>query len=258
MRPVSVVGVGLWTTGTASPEAWLADQYDPETIRPTCAILNPRIGRYTSLVTRISVEVATQACVGGGAGLRNVATVFGSANGELLIAFELLDMIERDGVASPARFMNSVHNTASGHVSISAGNTGFSTALAAGGRTFAMCLLEAWAWLEEHGGSIVVVVADEPLPEHLESLGQYDALGVAFHLAAEPLPAKAMGRLSGLARRDPIESSGNIAERLAKNPSAAALPLVEAVLRKRSGLVPVEIGGEAWSVELNLPAEATA
>ena len=94
-------------------------------------------------------------------------TVFGSAYGEILIAFEQLDMIEREGVPSPARFKNSVHNTASGHVSIATGNTGFTTALAAGPATFAMCLLEAWVWLETHGGSVIVSVADEPLPDHL-------------------------------------------------------------------------------------------
>ena len=251
-------GIGLWSTGVGSPEAWLANRHEPETTRPACAILNPRIGRFTSLVTRISVEVATQACATTGVGLREVSTVFGSAHGEIQIAFEILDMIESEGVASPARFMNSVHNTASGHVSISTGNTAFSTALAAGTRTFAMCLLEAWAWLETRGGSIVVVVADEPLPEHLAGMGRYDALGVAFHLTTEPVPAEAMGSLSDLARRDPLELPDSIPNRLAQNPSAAALCLVEAVLRERPGVVPVEIGGEAWSVELSFPREVAA
>lgn len=258
MRPISIVGIGLWSPGYGSPEAWLADRYDPDTDRPPCAILDARIGRYTSLVTRISVEVATQACAGSQDCLRQVATLFGSAYGEVQIAFELLDMIALEGVASPARFMNSVHNTASGHVSISAGNTNFSSTLASGTRTFAMCLLEAWAWLETDGRSIVVVVADEPLPEHLESVGRYDALGVAFHLASEPSPAETMGSLSGLVRSGSSTSPAGVPDRVAQNPSAAALFLVEAVLNGRPGVVPVEIGGEAWSVEFGLPREATA
>lgn len=258
MKPISVVGIGLWAPGQGSPEAWLANRHELETTRPACAILNPRIGRFTSLMTRVSVEVASQACAGSRVGLREVPTLFGSAHGEIQIAFELLDMIELDGVPSPARFMNSVHNAASGHVSISAGNTLFSTALAAGTRTFAMCLLEAWAWLETAGGSIVVVVADEPLPDHLAGAGHYDALGVAFHLATEPLPAKTMGSLSSLSRRSPTESPGSIPDRLAGNPCAAALCLVEAVLRERPGVVPVEIGGEGWSIELGIPEEAAA
>ena len=61
MRPVHVAGIGLWTPGYPSPRAWLEGRHDPAAVRPTCALLDSRIGRYTSLVTRMAVEAMEQA-----------------------------------------------------------------------------------------------------------------------------------------------------------------------------------------------------
>lgn len=258
MRPAHVAGIGLWTPGYASAEAWFQEQHDPAVTRPACALLESRIGRHTSLVTRMAVNALEQAATHGGAELKTVATIFGSAFGEIRTAFEQMDMIEREGVPSPARFKNSVHNTASGHVSIATGNMGFSTSLAAGEATFAMCLLEAFAWLEVHGGAVIVAVADEPLPDHLASLGRYDPLGLAVHITAEPLAGGGLGQLSDLRRRRREISSVSVPERLANNPSVAGLPLVEAVIRNRSGTVPVELRGEGWSVKFQAGGGAAA
>ena len=162
-------------------------------------------------------------------------------------------MIEADGVPSPARFKNSVHNTASGHVSISTGNMGFTTALAAGGATFAMCLVEAWAWLESKGGSIIVAVADERLPEHLTRIASYEPIGAAFHLCSEEPGGGSRGRLSEIERRGTRSPSVEIPGSLAQNPSSAALPLIEALMRGTTGTVPVERDGEGWCVRLDSP-----
>jgi len=214
-------------------------------------MLGSRNGRYTSLMTRMAIAALEQAGAQSGATLSEVPTVFGSANGEIQTAFDQLDKIERESVPSPARFKNSVHNTASGHVAIATGNTGFSTALAAGRATFAMCLLEAWAWLELHGSSIIVSVADESLPDHLSIAGRYDPLGIALHLGALPPAAGALGRLSGLQPRGQLSTPASVIPgELSTNPCAAGLLLVEALLQGRAGTVPVELGGEGWSVEL--------
>ncbi len=257
MKPIFVTGLGFWAPGIPDAEALSAGREDPSVTRPPCDILNPRIGRYCSLVTRMAVEAFTQAGRQAGADLSRVASVFGSTYGEIQIAFEQLEMIRQEGVPSPARFKNSVHNTASGHVSIAAGNTGFSTAIAAGGATFAMALLEAWAWLEAWGGAVIVCVADEPVPEFLTDDAPYQALGAAFHLCAEPATL-ALGRMSGLRRselRQP-EAAAAATGRWAGNPSAAALPLFEALLAGRAGTVPLEPGETAWCADLEAPSEA--
>ena len=257
MRSVWVTGVGLWAPGFPTAEAWLARHEDPSVVRPTCDILNPRIGRYCSLVTRMAIETFTQAGRRARADLSEVASVFGSAYGEIRIAFEQLEMIRLEGVPSPARFKNSVHNTASGHVSIATGNTGFSTALAAGQATFAMSLLESWVWLETHGGEVIACVADESPPEYLTAAAPYQPLGVAFALCSEP-GATALGRLSAIRRGEGHGGADRIPERWAGNPCAAALLLVEAILHERSGIVPLEPGKKAWCADLEIETEVSS
>ncbi len=258
MNPLHVLGVGFWSPGYASPGAWLEQSHDPAAIRPACEMLSPRIGRYTSQVTRMAVEALAQAARQSEVDLRKVPTVFGSANGEIQIAFQQLDMIEQDGVPSPARFKNSVHNTASGHVSIAAGNMAFSTALAAGGATFAMCLLEAWAWLQARPGEVIVSVADESLPEHLSSVGQYDSMGIAFCLSSGPSAGKNLGCIADLGRSQEPVPMPVIPKRLACNPMAAGIALMEAVHHGRSGIVPVQVGGEGWRVDFRAGAEGSS
>lgn len=249
MKPVHVTGVGLWTTGYPSAAAWVAQHPNPASTQPAPSLLRSRIGRYTSLVTRMAVEALEQAAAQGGASLPDVATVFGSAYGEIRTAFEQLDMIEREGVPSPARFKNSVHNTASGHVSIATGNMGFSTALAAGRTTFAMCLLEAFAWLNAQSGDLIVAVADEPLPEHLGDLGRYEALGAAFLLSSR-LPEKSLGQLSNV-RNECAGPPPRLPDDLVKNPCAVAVLLVDAVLRRRGGPIPIALGADGWSADFH-------
>lgn len=255
MRPVFVAGVGLWIPGFPTPAAWIEDRYDPVATDPPSVLLQSRLGRFTSLVTRMAVSVVEQAAARSGVDLSRVPTVFGSAYGEIRTAFEQLDMIEREGVVSPARFKNSVHNTASGHLAIATGNMKFSTALAAGRATFAMCLLEAWAWLELRREPVMVAVADEALPDHLSGVGRYEPLGIALYLCAQPPAAGALGRLSGLSRRDCDPQETNIPDSLRGNPCASGLLLVKAIFHGRRGTVPVELGDCGFSVHLDFVQE---
>ena len=253
MKQVFVIAVGLWAPGFPSPEAWVGQRPDSSVVRPTCKMLRTRIGRYASPLARLAVAAIEQVGERSGADLERIPSVFGSAYGEIRIAFDQLDMIEREGVPSPARFKNSVHNAASGHFSIATRNTCFSTAIAAGHATFAMCLLEAWAWLDVHRGAVLVAIMDESLPDHLTAFGSYEPLGLAFLLAADPPEREALGRLGGLGCRPRRLEPATIPERWVENPCSPGLPLVEALVRKRDGVVPVDRGG-GWSVELQAGA----
>ena len=75
-------------------------------------------------------------------------------------------------------------------------------------------------------------------------------MGIASCQPAGARAAGGLGELSDLRRRGREFPPAAIPECLAKNPCAAGLPLVEAVLRRRSGTVAVELGGEGWSVEV--------
>ncbi len=256
MRPAHVTGLGLWMPGLPSVAHFAEDREVPAASRPSCEALPARAKRGTSLVTCMAIDVASQAASQAGASLDRVAMVFGSALGEVQTAIDQMAMVEsEDGLLSPTRFKNSVHNTASGLLSIASQNRGFSTAIAAGSETVAMCLLEAMALLEAEGGQVVVALADEPVPEpFVDESRRYDALALSFCLAAEPAAAGVLGTLEAFGRRR-FEGEVEVPERVARNPIAAGIPLLRAVLAGASGRVPLELGArEPYCVTLRAEA----
>jgi len=248
VKEAAILGVGFWSAGYGSAAAWLEDRRDASVIRPKPRILDSRIGRYTSLVTRMAIETLLQAADQGGVDLSTAATVFGSARGEVQTAFEQLDMIEEVGFPSPSKFKNSVHNTAGGHLAIACGNMGFSTSLAAGDRTFAMCLLEALCWLDMNAGPVIVSVADESLPPHLQSAGRYTSLSVAFAMTRSE--GGGLAKIKDLRRASAAGEPPQLPSELAANPSAIALHLMQAVLKRRWGVVPLEPMPAGWCVDV--------
>jgi hypothetical protein len=234
MKPIHVVGMGLWAPGFANVAAWREGRLDPKTIKPTCSLIDARLKRGTSLFANMLGEVVEQAAKEAALDLRTVATVYGSSLGEIETMVVLLRMlVEEEGKLSPVRFKNSVHNAASGLVSIATSNTAFTTAIAAGDRTFEMSLLEAWAYLEVHGGHVIVAVSDDRPPEPLRDLGDHDALAVALALSSDP--AGSRGRLLKIKTQD-----GLSAPRQA-NPASAALALLSAVVERRGGAVSISL-----------------
>ncbi len=201
MRPIRVLGQGLWSPPYATVEAWRDHLEHPvdsphHGSRPPCAMVSSRLGRATSMVTRILVEVASQATERAGIRADEVCTVFGSTHGEIHTALAQMEMMhDANGMLSPARFKNSVHNTANGIFSIAAGNRARSTALAgSSGELFAMCLMEAWTLLHtREATAVVLAIAEETLPLPLSELtaeseladSAADAFGVGLLLAAD-------------------------------------------------------------------------
>ncbi|MEM9072990.1 MAG: beta-ketoacyl synthase chain length factor [Myxococcota bacterium] len=190
MKRMFIEGRGLWTPGFATPDAWLDGEADETVVKPLVDIVASRMKRATSLMTRTAVEIVTQAGREAEWELDSFATAFGSTHGEIQIAVEQMVMMqEGSGVVSPARFKNSVHNTAAGLFSIAAKNKGFTTAIAAGPHTFAMSLLEAWGLLATgEVDRIVVSVTEETLPEPIASFSDHLALGAAVALTRERTP----------------------------------------------------------------------
>jgi hypothetical protein len=74
--------------------------------------------------------------------------------------------------------------------SIGQGNMAFSTALAAGPRSFEAGMLEALALLEERGGDAVVSCADDAIPMPLGALDAREALAVGIALSTDRTHAR--------------------------------------------------------------------
>jgi hypothetical protein len=244
--PAQVAGFALWTPRHATWGALRDDVASPAALRPACAGVPPSLLRGASAVTCAALDALRQAAAAGGADLREAATVFGSTLGEIQTAVALSAMIRREGVPSPLRFKNSVHNAAAGLASIAHGHTGFSTSLSAGGDLLGCCLAEALGWLDERGGDVLVVLAEEEIPAPLPGYGRYPALAVALHLRAGEGPVT----LRDLAL-DPSAPEAESVPGYEGCPAASAIPLLRAIDARRAGTLGLSVGpAPRWRVRL--------
>jgi hypothetical protein len=255
-----VHGVGVWTPGYPNGRSWIEDAPGRTDPLPPCSLANPRLLRGTSMLTRLFVEAAAGAGTDAGWDLSTAATVFGSAFGETQIALAQFEMMRSgDGLVSPHRFKNSVHNTGAGVFSIAAKNHGFTTALAGGWETTANVLMESYGLLASGHEHVIACIADEPLPANFSrDTKPFVGVGVAFALARTPAGPPRYGALSELrVRADSAESPEPVAleDALARNPAAPALVLARAVAaatgRAERQAVPLCHRGDVrWTVQV--------
>jgi len=195
----AVMGVGAWLPGVPDVRALMNGTRRDDADAPPPR-LPVRMRRRTSLLIRMVAEVAAQASEQAGVSLGAMPIVVGSAYGELGTTMEMLHELFVERGVSPFRFHNSVHNTASGYLSIAHENRCPATSLAAGWQTAAMALLEAKTLLEDRGGDVLVVVADETLPAALTSAVATPVSGAVILRA---LPRDAGDTAAGASSVDP-------------------------------------------------------
>jgi hypothetical protein len=185
-------GVGMWTPAYADFDAWVAaglpdDLHvaSADAAPPPALLLHPRLRRRTSTLTRATVTAVEAALAGSGVAIDQVRFVLVSSFGEIETTVELLAQLgEPGGPVSPTKFHNSVHNTATGYLSIASGNNRESTALAGGPHNLEIGLLEALAGLAETGEDVVLLFAEELLPRPFERSDADPTFAVALHLKA--------------------------------------------------------------------------
>lgn len=243
-----MIGEGLWAPGFRDAGAWLRGEPDPAVASAPAELLPAALRRRASALSRMVAEVASAAAAGSGADLGRVSIVLGSAFGELGAAVEMIRSFrDGEGMPSPTRFHNSVHNTAVAYASMAAGNHGLATAVAAGDDTAGAALLEALGVLEERGGEVLLALADEAVPPPLAPLRPFAPGAVALVLSAAPGPS-ARARLSGLRRG--TAPAVRMPEGFAAHPCAGGFALVAAASARRAGPVPLGAAGEGWIVDL--------
>jgi len=277
----AVMGVGAWLPGFPDARAFVngARRDNADAPPPRLPV---RMRRRTSLLIRMVAEVAAQASEQAGISLGAIPIVVASAYGELGTTMEMLHELSVDRGVSPFRFHNSVHNTASGYLSIAHENRCPATSLAAGRQTAAMALLEARTLLEDRGGDILVVVADETLPEALTSTVATPVSGAMILRALAPgeggplrpatgaaSGARALAWLGDL-RQEPAAGGAAPVERVPPadpdaGPGRAFLRLVSAALtagaRPDGPSVRIDLtggGARPWSVAVGPPSPPTA
>jgi Beta-ketoacyl synthase, N-terminal domain len=263
-QQLAIAGLGLWFPGCPSTASWISGVRDPAALKPRGLALDRVNRRRASLVGRALADVAAEAMEQARADPATISTVIGSSLGEAATMIGLLEQMWRLRTPmSPAAFTMSVHNAASGLISISNGNRGFTTSLAADDDTPAAALLEAAGLVAATGGPVLVACADEVAPVDLVPDDQrFDLLAAAVVLAPAAATATAtvnahVGSPSCRAwirlvlGGEPDVPPAELAPELARHPQAGLFDLVAAVLRGASGLVRLDRGGgSGWCAEI--------
>ncbi|HXU02073.1 MAG TPA: beta-ketoacyl synthase chain length factor [Polyangia bacterium] len=246
-----VLGMGLWMPGFPDVASWLSGQAVAGADAPNAP---PTQRRRSSLLVNMVSDVAAQASAQAGIPLSRLRVVVGSAFGELATLVEMLEERERDGLLSPLRFQNSVHNAAAGQLSIAHKNKTPAMSLAAGNDTAAMVLLEALTLLALGGDEVLAVVADEALPQSIRPGHVTGAVSAALVLGATGAATNGarppLAVLEDLTQTTP--ASGSVARpQEVDGPSAAILPLIDALGRGGSGRIAVSPAEDpCWSIEV--------
>jgi hypothetical protein len=254
--PLSVLGLGLWLQGFSSTAAWRGGVRDPAATKPLGLALDRVNRRRASQLGRALADVGAQAMAQAAVDPATVPTVIGSSIGEASTMISLLDQMWRLRVPmSPAGFTMSVHNAASGLISITNGNRGFSTSVAADNDTPAGALFEAVGLVHSFDGPVVVACGDEAPPADLvpADVG-YELLAVAIVVAPAAHPGPVLARLRLVPGGDATVAPAVVPEPLARNPQVGLLDLVVAVLGGASGRVRLDRGsGAGWCAEVESP-----
>lgn len=120
--------------------------------------------RRSSLGVKEALEVALDCLAQSKENLTIDYTVFASQHGETNRVQSLLKQIAQKELLSPMDFSQSVHNTASGLLSLSQGIKSNINSIAGGKDTFFMAIIEALTYLQLNPHSqVLLVIYDEPL-----------------------------------------------------------------------------------------------
>jgi len=257
-RPVAVVGAGAYVAGFGSLDAWAQAAASDDVPAPDASIIPARQRRRASVLSRAAADAYASALGASGFDGAEVASVFGSALGESETMIELLDQMWGDApMLSPMKFAMSVHNAASGLVSIATGNRGFTTSLGADFDTPAMALMEAIGWVLSEDRPVIVCCGDEAPPEHLVPGGAgWALLTAAVTLApVEQAPPDAPRLVDLDIRAGTLAPFGDVPG-LVRNPCVGLLDLVTGLSRGDTGVMPLDRGsgrGYAISIEAAQP-----
>ncbi|MCB9506409.1 MAG: beta-ketoacyl synthase chain length factor [Myxococcales bacterium] len=254
MNTVALIGAGLYLPDAPSLAAWTSGSATPAA--PTGAIIEPRSRRRASPITKALADAFAEALAASGADPALVATVFGSAVGEVSTMVGLLDTMWCQGELSPMAFATSVHNAAAGVVSISTANRAYTTSIGADFDTPAAALIEALGLVATSGGVAIVTCGDEAVPERLVDPADGWELAAASVAIAAVDAAPMAPRLTIRPRRDSDELAASLCDSAAigRNPCAGLVDLALATSKQAPLVVALDRGrGTGWVAELSAP-----
>lgn len=199
-----------WAPGLDGPaawEAWAEGEADtpkadgaPD-VRDLPAGLRRRLPRLGKMALRVAMDINPDF---------SPRVIFSSRNGNVTQMLGLLESLARDEPLSPTAFGMSVHNSLAGMLSIISRNRESHTAIAAGAESFCFGLLEAVTSLQEDPSAPVLLLhADEPLPEFYAPFGDPETPPAALALLLAPFEAGESAFRLGFAGHETEARSGD-------------------------------------------------
>ena len=182
---VQLLGASFFSTHHASAHDAVAGRQRDVTA-PAFKLLVARARRFTSLATQLHLEVCGALPIDAA---EPPITVFATCQGEIQTAETLIADFHTNAMVSSARFALSVHNTPSGLYSVATGSHAPSTTVT-GANAIAMGWLEAALTALDAGRTVLLSIADEPVPAVFQGPTEPAGVAAAFLLA----PASATGR----------------------------------------------------------------
>jgi Beta-ketoacyl synthase, N-terminal domain len=260
MTPLVIAGIGVCATGmpdwTQAQRVLLAEEPMPLDALPRLApeCLPPLERRRANATARLAISAAAQAVAGVPAfDLSRMATVFSTSDGDgEVLASMLAALAQPQVVLSPTLFHNSVFNAPAGYWSIGAAAHAASVTVSAGAASFVAGLKEARGQVQATGAPVLYIAFDAPFPAALASFAR-SAEPFACALRLQPAGSDGRGRIE-FSPADPKRGeSGDrpgseLRQRFSGNASAAALPLLHAIARRRPArlALPYLDGSQAW------------
>lgn len=237
----AVRGPGLpdWNTASAIL-AGRAPYVAQGAIEPAPAMLPPNERRRMPDPARWALAAGHDALCAGGLADADVATVFVSCGSDGKITQRICEALATPArEVSPTRFHNSVHNAPAGYWSIAMASCAPSTSLCAGAGSFGAALLEAAAQAVVEARPVLLIAYDLPYPEPLRAVWTLaDPFAVAVLLVQADANASGPRVRIELSSAPPADAWPRALPRaLARNPAAAALPLLAIIARGSDGRV---------------------
>lgn len=243
MIPLYVQAVGILAPGLAgwnAARAVLAGSvpYTPAPLAPLKPQrLAPDVRRRTTDHIRMAVEVATEATQTLGEAVRELPSIFASAESDGVITHDICMEVAKDNPqVSPTRFHNSVNNAPAGYWCMAIGSQAPSTSVAAYDGTFAAGLLEAGMQLLAETPSVLLVAHDAPLPEPLHHVRPFASIFGTALVFSRTRSDSTMAKLDLSLADGAAETTchePNLEQLRRGNPAARSLPLLAAIAAGR-------------------------
>ncbi len=212
-------------------------------VPPSPGSLPPNERRRASAAVRLAVAAAEAAVAASRLPATDLASVFGSSNGDGAVVGSVLGALSVPRPAvSPTAFHNSVHNTPAAYWAIGSGCRRPSTSLGCHDDTFAAALLRAASQAAAGDHPVLLCVYDAPFPPPLAAVRPTPLpFAVAMVLTPEPVPTSEARLDLRLVPEPPpgpaLPRGESLRPLYGTNPAARSLRLLEAVAGRESGPV---------------------